>query len=68
MLEGKLEEVTALLQGSPAEGALGLAVDAATDLIRDAQKALAKLDSNRCVDSLFGLGDALIELLEPLRT
>ena len=33
-----------------------------------AQKALAKLDSNRCVDSLFGLGDALIELLEPLRT
>ena len=68
VLEGKLEEVAALIHGSPAEGALGLAIDTATELIRDAQKALATLDPNRCVDSLFGLGDALIELLEPLRT
>ena len=68
VLEGKLEEVTALLQGSPAEGALGLAIDTAAELIRDAQNALAKLDSNRYLASLFGLGDALIELLEPLRT
>lgn len=68
VLEGKLEEVTALLQDSPADGALGHAIETAVELIRDAQKALATLESNRCVDSLFGLGDALIELLEPLRT
>ena len=68
VLEGKLKEVAALLQHAPADGALGIAIDTATELIREAQNELASLDSNPCLDSLFLLGEALIELLEPLRT
>jgi octaprenyl-diphosphate synthase len=67
VLEGKLEEVTALLQNSPADGALGAAIETAADLIREAQSELAPLPANRCVDSLFGFGEALRELLEQLR-
>ncbi|MGB8340640.1 MAG: polyprenyl synthetase family protein [Chthoniobacterales bacterium] len=67
VLEGKLEEVTALLQNSPANGALGTAIEVAAELIRDAQSELAPLVANRCVDSLFGLGEALLEVLEQLR-
>jgi hypothetical protein len=68
VLEGKLKEVTALLQSSPADGALGAAIETAARLIRGAQSELAPLAANRCVDSLFGLGEALLELLEQLRS
>jgi octaprenyl-diphosphate synthase len=68
VLEGKLEEVTTLLQSSPGDGALGSAIETATELIRDAQAELAPLAANRWVDSLFGLGEALHELLEQLRS
>ena len=37
VLEGKLEEVTALLQNSPAHDALGAPIDTASELIRAAQ-------------------------------
>jgi octaprenyl-diphosphate synthase len=67
VLEGKLEEVTALLQNSPADGALNRSIDTAAALIHEAQAELAPLTGNACVDSLFGLGDALNDLLEPLR-
>ena len=68
VLEGKLEEVTALLQNSPTNGALSASIETAAELIRDAQAELAALTSNRYVDSLFGLGEALQELLEQLRS
>ena len=68
VLEGKLEEVTALLQNSPTHGALGASVDTAAELIRAAQTELAPLTTSRCLDSLFGLGEALQELLEQLRS
>lgn len=68
VLEGKLEEVTALLQNSPAQSALGNSVDTASELIRSAQAELAPLSPNRYVDSLFGLGEALQEMLEQLRS
>jgi octaprenyl-diphosphate synthase len=68
VLEGKLEEVTALLQNSPVHGALGLSVDTAAELIRAAQAELAPLVTSRCLESLFGLGEALQELLEQLRS
>ncbi len=68
VLEGKLAEVTALLQNAPAQGALGTSIETAAELIRDAQAELAPLGSNRYVDSLFGLGEALHELLEQLRS
>jgi len=67
VLEGKLEEVTTLLQNSPAHDALGASVDTASELIRAAQVELAPLTANPCFDALFGLGEALQELLEQLR-
>jgi octaprenyl-diphosphate synthase len=68
VLEGKIEEVTTLLQASPADGALGVSIDAAVELIRSAQLELAPLPSNRYLDACFGLGEALHELLEQLRS
>jgi octaprenyl-diphosphate synthase len=68
VLEGRLEEVTALLQNSPANGALGSAIERGAELIRDAQTELEPLANNRYVDSLFGLGEALLDLLEQLRS
>src|SRR5207247_1037789 len=68
VLEGKLEEVTALLQNAPANGALGASIETAAELIRAAQADLDPLASNRYLDSLFDLGEALLELLEQLRS
>ncbi|MEO6871084.1 MAG: polyprenyl synthetase family protein [Chthoniobacterales bacterium] len=68
VLEGKLEEVTALLESAPAEGGLSAAITTALDFISQAETELASLAPNDYVDALFGLGDALRELLEPLRT
>ncbi len=67
VLEGKLSEVTTLLQTSSSDGALSAAVETATDLIRDAQAELEPLPGNRYLDALFGLGEALQELLEQFR-
>ena len=67
VLEGKLEEVTALLQGSSGDGALSSAIDTGIEMIREAQAELAALAPNRSLDSLFGLGEALQELLEQFR-
>ncbi|MGI8432187.1 MAG: polyprenyl synthetase family protein [Chthoniobacterales bacterium] len=67
VLEGKLEEVTALLQSAPADGGLGAAITTALGFIAKADAELASLPPNEYVDSLFGLGEALRELLEPLR-
>jgi octaprenyl-diphosphate synthase len=67
VLEGKLEEVTALLQTSSGDGALASAIETGIDLIREAQADLTPLPSNRYVDSLFSLCETLQELLEQLR-
>ncbi len=68
VLEGKLEEVTALLQNSPSDGALDKSIETAADLIREAQAELAPLGTNQHLDALFGLGEALHDLLEQLRS
>ncbi len=68
VLEGKLEEVTALLQNTPTDGALDKSIETGVALIREAQAELSPLTGNRYVDSLFGLGEALQELLEQLRS
>ena len=60
--------MTALLQTSSCNGALSASIETAAELIREAQSELAVLDNNRFVDSLFGLGEALRELLEQLRS
>ena len=49
-------------------GALGASIETAAELIRAAQAELVPLPGNRYVDSLFGLGEALHELLEQLRS
>ncbi len=67
VLEGKLEEVTALLQGAPAESALFAAVETAFKFIGKAESELSSLPPNDYVDALFGLGEALREMIEPLR-
>ncbi len=67
VLEGKLEEVTALLQSAPAGGALGSAIDTALEFIATAETELIALPPNPYSEALFGLGEGLRELLEPLR-
>ncbi|MDQ3546442.1 MAG: polyprenyl synthetase family protein [Verrucomicrobiota bacterium] len=68
VLEGKLEEVTALLQNSSTDGALDKSIETAAELIREAQAGLAPLGTNQHLDALFGLGEALHEVLEQLRS
>jgi octaprenyl-diphosphate synthase len=67
VLDGKLDEMTAVLRRTSADGALSASIEAATDLIRDAQVHLEKLKANGYTDSLFALTDALRDLLDQLR-
>ena len=67
VLDGKLDEMTAVLRSASADGALSASIEAATDLIRDAQLDLEKLKVNGYSDSLFALADALRDLLDQLR-
>ncbi|MBA3832512.1 MAG: polyprenyl synthetase family protein [Chthoniobacterales bacterium] len=67
VLEGKLEEVSAFLQSAPAESALDAALETALQFIGRAESELTSFAPNDCVDALFGLGEALRELLESLR-
>ncbi|HEY2800094.1 MAG TPA: polyprenyl synthetase family protein [Chthoniobacterales bacterium] len=68
VLDGKLEEVAALLQSAPTDGALSSAIATALRFIEKAEVELVDLAPNHYVDSLFGLAEALRELLEPLRS
>ncbi|CAN5541473.1 polyprenyl synthetase family protein [soil metagenome] len=68
VLEGNLAEVTALLQNTPTVGALDKSIETGAELIREAQAEIASCASNRYLDSLFDLGEALHELLEQLRS
>lgn len=67
VLEGRLEEVAALLRNSPAHAGLGASLETAGELIRSAQAQLAPIPPSPCLDSLFALGEAFQELLEQLR-
>jgi octaprenyl-diphosphate synthase len=67
VLDGKLDEMTAVLRSASADGALSASIETATDLIRDAQVDLEKLKVNCYTDSLFALADALRDLLDQLR-
>ena len=67
VLDGKLDEMTAVLRSASADGALSASIEAATDLIREAQVDLEKLKVNGYTDSLFALADALRDLLDQLR-
>jgi octaprenyl-diphosphate synthase len=67
ILAGKCEEMTELLKNRAANGALSESIAAGNDLIREAQAGIEALSSNAHTDALFGLGEALREMLEQLR-
>jgi hypothetical protein len=59
--------MTELLKNRAANGALSESIAAGNDLIREAQTGIEALSSNAHTDALFGLGEALREMLEQLR-
>jgi octaprenyl-diphosphate synthase len=67
LLEEKIEEMIELLKNGANNGALNESINAGSDLIRQAQRALDGMLSNRYVDALFCLGDALCEMFDQLR-
>jgi octaprenyl-diphosphate synthase len=67
ILEGRSEEITALLQTASTESALSGSIETGSDLIRDAQAKIEILAPNEYTEALFTLGDGLRELLDQLR-
>ena len=67
VLEERCEEMTALLKNGASNGALNASIGAAGNLIREGQNAIEQLPANAHTEGLFGLGDALREMLEQLR-
>jgi len=67
ILEGKCDEVSALLKNGASNGALNESVAMANDLIRTAQAGMKALRSNAHTEGLLGLADALRGMLEDLR-
>jgi octaprenyl-diphosphate synthase len=67
IVEGRTDEVTGLLKNGATNGALNSSIATATDLIREAQTALASMAANRYTAALLSLGEALAEMLDQLR-
>jgi octaprenyl-diphosphate synthase len=66
VLEGKTEEMSEVLKNGANNGALNASITAGSDLIREAQTGIGSLAPSPYVDGLFGLGDALREMLQRL--
>jgi octaprenyl-diphosphate synthase len=64
ILDDKSEEISHLLKSPHGNGALGASVELGQELIRKGQHELDRLPSNRYMDALLQLGDALRELLD----
>ncbi len=67
ILEGNLTEITRLVKAAAAHGALGAAVEAGQDLLREAENKLTGLPANKYSDALVGLSEAVRELFEEVR-
>jgi octaprenyl-diphosphate synthase len=67
IVEGRTDEVTDLLKNGATNGALNSSITTATELIREAQTALAAMAANRYTAALLLLGEALAEMLDQLR-
>lgn len=67
IVEGKAEEMTALLMTDAAGVSLSASIQRGEAIIRDAQAELVHLPATSYTDSLVQLGDGLRELLEQLR-
>jgi octaprenyl-diphosphate synthase len=67
ILEGNLSEITRLVKTAAANGALSASIESGQDLLREAETMLTGLPVNSYSDALFGLSDAMRELLEEVR-
>ena len=67
ILDGKCEEMSAILKNRSANGALDEAINDGCNLIREAQSGIESLPVNAYVEGLFALGSALGEMFEQLR-
>lgn len=67
IVDGKAEEMTELLNTNAASTSLSASVDAAQNLLKEAQAEVAGLPHNRYAEALVQLGDALRDLLDQLR-
>jgi octaprenyl-diphosphate synthase len=67
ILEGRTAEVAELLRNGASNGSMNTSIGTATEMIRDAQSAIASLSSNTYTEALSELGDALVQMLEELR-
>jgi octaprenyl-diphosphate synthase len=67
ILEGKCDEMTELLRNGATNGALNESIIAGSNLIREAQTGMEKVSVNAHVEGLFGLSEALREMLERLQ-
>jgi octaprenyl-diphosphate synthase len=67
ILDGRSDEIAALLKMASADGALSASLDAGQELIRDAQRYLDGLAPTAYADALAQLCDALRDLFDQLR-
>jgi octaprenyl-diphosphate synthase len=67
ILDGNATEIARLVKAAAANGALGASIDTGQELLRSAQSELGVLPANEFSDSLFGLAEAMCELLESFR-
>jgi octaprenyl-diphosphate synthase len=67
ILDGRHEEMTALLKGGSANGALDESIITGSELISQAQRRIESLAPNPHVEGLFALGEGLRCMFEQLR-
>ena len=67
VLEEACEEMAHILKSGATNGALNESIAAGANLLRDAQNAIEALPVNAYVEAMFGLGEALRDMLEQLR-
>jgi octaprenyl-diphosphate synthase len=68
ILEGRTAEVAELLRNGASNGSLNASIVTGSELIREGQAAIAGLPANVHCQALGELGDALVEMLDQLRT
>ena len=68
ILDGRSDEIAALLKMASADGALSTSLDAGQELIREAQRYLDGLAPTAYFDALVQLCDALRDLFDQLRS
>jgi octaprenyl-diphosphate synthase len=68
ILEGRTPEVAELLRNGANNGPLNASIETGIEMIREAQSAIGPLSSNVHSEALRDLGEALVEMLDQLRS